>query len=464
MSQSMMTLSQAAICLDAAKVHGSGEIAFQRVVTDSRQVQPGDLFVALRGERFDAHDFLFEVVKAGAAAVMITALPDGFTAPALVVPDTRLALGQLAAGWRQRFMVPVVAVTGSNGKTTVKEMISAIFAEAAGEAGRLATQGNLNNDIGLPLTLFRMRSQHQLAVLELGMNHPGETAYLAQIAQPTIALINNAQREHQEFMVNVEAVAQEHRDVILALPADGVAVFPADPEGGAAYSDMWRAAAGERRVLDFGLTQGATVHGAVTMERGQQRVQVSAPGAAFEFRLSVLGLHNVRNALAATACALAAGVQSDAIVRALESFAPVSGRLQVRHTSLGTTVIDDTYNANPDSMRAAIDVLAAFPGPRILVMGDMGEVGDEGPAFHQEIGAYAAARGIEQLVATGALAKHAVTAFGARGVHCDDVEAVSAWLATPDRDATLLVKGSRFMRMERVVTALCGAAGAAHNG
>ena len=460
MMAGMMTLAQAAICLDGASVHGRGDVAFQRVVTDSRKVQPGDLFVALRGERFDAHAFLADVVRAGAAAVLVSTAPDNLGVPALVVSDTRLALGQLAAGWRKRFMLPVVAVTGSNGKTTVKEMIAAIFAEAAGEPGRLATQGNLNNDIGLPLTLFRLHAGHQLAVLELGMNHPGETAYLAQIAQPTIALINNAQREHQEFMVSVEAVAREHSDVLRALPADGVAVFPADPEGGAAYAQLWREAAGARRILDFGLAEGAAVHGSVTLQAGTQRVQVTAPGASFEFRLALLGLHNVRNALAATACALAAEVAPDAVIRALEGFAPVAGRLQVRHTTSGATVIDDTYNANPDSMRAAIDVLAAFPAPRVLVMGDMGEVGSAGVEFHREIGAYAAQQGVEQLYATGELAAHAAAAFGASAVHCADAEALIARLATPARSATLLVKGSRFMRMERVVTALT--ADAAH--
>lgn len=460
MAAGMMTLAQAAICLDGASVHGRGDVVFQRVVTDSRKVQPGDLFVALRGERFDAHAFLADVVQAGAVAVLVSTVPDNLAVPALVVSDTRLALGQLAAGWRKRFMLPVVAVTGSNGKTTVKEMIAAIFAEAAGELGRLATQGNLNNDIGLPLTLFRLHAGHQLAVLELGMNHPGETAYLAQIAQPTIALINNAQREHQEFMVSVEAVAQEHSDVLRALPADGVAVFPADPEGGAAYAALWREAAGARRILDFGLAPGATVHGNVTLQAGAQRVRVTAPGVSFEFRLALLGLHNVRNALAAVACALAADVAPDAIIRALEGFAPVAGRLQVRHARSGATVIDDTYNANPDSMRAAIDVLAAFPAPRVLVMGDMGEVGSAGVDFHREIGTYAAQRGIEQLYTTGELAAHAAAAFGGAAVHCADAEALIARLATPARSATLLVKGSRFMRMECVVAAL--AADTAH--
>ena len=461
MTAGMMTLAQAAICLDGASVHGRGDVVFQRVVTDSRKVQPGDLFVALRGERFDAHAFLGDVVQAGAAAVLVSAVPDNLAVPALVVPDTRLALGQLAAGWRKRFMLPVVAVTGSNGKTTVKEMIAAIFAEAAGEPGRLATQGNLNNDIGLPLTLFRLHPGHQLAVLELGMNHPGETAYLAQIAQPTIALINNAQREHQEFMVSVEAVAQEHSDVLRALPADGVAVFPADPEGGATYAALWREAAGTRRILDFGLAPGAAVHGSVTLQAGLQRVRVAAPGGvSFEFHLALLGLHNVRNALAAVACALAADVAPDAIIRALEGFAPVAGRLQVRHARSGATVIDDTYNANPDSMRAAIDVLAAFPAPRVLVMGDMGEVGSAGVDFHREIGTYAAQQGIEQLYTTGELAAHAAAAFGKTAVHCADAEALITQLATPARSATLLVKGSRFMRMERVVAAL--AADAAH--
>lgn len=455
MNTMMTTLQQAAGWIDGAKVLGDGTRAFSRVHTDSRTVAPGDLFVALRGDRFDAHDFLADVVARGAAAVLVSRDVD-VGVPAIVAPDTRLALGDLAAGWRRAFTPPTVAVTGSNGKTTVKEMIAAIFAAAVGEADRLATGGNLNNDIGLPLTVLRLRAHHKLAVLELGMNHPGETVYLARIAQPTVAVITNAQREHQEFMVSVAAVAAEHAHAIAALPADGVAVFPIDAESGGAHADVWRAAAGNRPVLSFGTDAAADVRATVTLEDGVQVLHVTAPGKTFDVRLQLLGTHNVRNALAATACALAAGVDIPAIQAGLAGFSAVKGRLQVKHTAAGVVLIDDTYNANPDSMRAAIDVLAGFAAPRVLVLGDMGEVGDQGPAFHTEIGDYARERGVDALWATGELAVHTVKAFGKGATHMVSAEAlVQALVGGTVADAgAVLVKGSRFMRMERIVDAL----------
>lgn len=465
----MTDLEQAAGWIAGARISGDGKRAFARVHSDSRTVEPGDLFVALRGERFDAHDFIADVAARGAAAVLVDRDTEARAVglPALVVPDTRVALGQLASGWRARFTLPAVAVTGSNGKTTVKEMIAAIFAAAVGEPARLATGGNLNNDIGLPLTVLKLRATHRLAVLEIGMNHPGETATLAAIAQPTVAVITNAQREHQEFMVSVEAVAHEHASVLSALPADGTAVFPVDAASGGAHAAVWRAAAGTRRVLTFGLADRddiaaqarPDVTADITLADGVQRMQVRAPGLAFEVRLALLGLHNARNALAAAACAIAAGVDVGAIQTGLAGFRPVKGRLQVKRTPAGVVVIDDTYNANPDSMRAAIDVLAGFDAPRLLILGDMGEVGDQGPAFHGEIGAYARARGIDTLWATGEAAPHAVAAFGAQGRHFASAEdLIGALPASPaaTQAAAILVKGSRFMRMERVVDALVG--------
>ena len=456
--QPMTNLQQAAGWIAGASISGDASRSFSRVHTDSRTVEPGDLFVALKGERFDAHDFLADVVARGASAVMVSR-EVGLDVPALVVPDTRIGLGELAAGWRREFTPPTVAVTGSNGKTTVKEMIAAIFAGAVGEGDRLATGGNLNNDIGLPLTVLRLRAHHKLAVLELGMNHPGETVYLAAIAQPTVAVITNAQREHQEFMVNVEAVAHEHASAIAALPANGVAVFPVDAESGGAHAAIWRQAAGARAVLSFGTDASADVRATVTLDDGVQVLDVTAPGRRFTLRLQLLGAHNVRNALAATACALAAGVDVAAIQAGIPGFTAVKGRLQVKHTPAGTVVIDDTYNANPDSMRAAIDVLAGFAAPRLLVMGDMGEVGDQGPAFHAEIGAYARERGIDALWAIGELAPHAVQAYGGGARHFARAEDLAQALEADKEGAVanaaaVLVKGSRFMRMERIVDAL----------
>nr|WP_208296241.1 UDP-N-acetylmuramoyl-tripeptide--D-alanyl-D-alanine ligase [Telluria antibiotica] len=427
--------------------HVTRDAYFQGVSTDSRQVMPGSLFVALRGERFDAHDFLGQLVGNPVAAVVVERLPDNYPLPAVVVPDTLAALGRIGNFWRRRFAIPVIGVTGSNGKTTVKEMISAILVAAFGAEGRLATQGNLNNEIGVPLTVTRLTTAHQAAVVELGMNHPGEIARLAAIAEPTVALVNNAQREHQEFMHTVEAVARENGAVLQALPADGVAVFPGDDE----YTALWRELAGDRKVMTFGLDDRCDVRATYTATGFGSELAVQAGVERFTINLSAAGVHNVRNALAAIACALAAGVPVDAIVRGLEAFAPVSGRLQRKQATCGATVIDDSYNANPDSVRAAIDVLAQYPAPRILVLGDMGEVGTQGPEFHQEIGAYAASRGIDTVLATGDLARH-MTGSGAQ--HYEQFDELLAALDQrlgSKSDATVLVKGSRFMKMERVV-------------
>ena len=453
----MLSLGEAARLIPGATVHGDPDTTFERVSTDSRTVGPGDLFVALKGDRFDAHDFLGDVAARGAAAALVARVPAGLAMPVVEGGETRAALGALAHGWRKRFAVPLVAVTGSNGKTTVKEMIASIFAAAVGADARLATAGNLNNDIGVPLTLLRLSGAHRVAVIELGMNHPGETEILARLAAPTVALVNNAQREHQEFMATVEAVALEHAAVIHALTPDGVAVFPADD----AYASIWRVAATGNPILDFALHDAERqVEAQVTGRLHGGELAIDTPSGAVTVRLRALGEHNARNALAAAAAALAAGIELAAIKQGLESFEPVKGRLQVRQADVGSlagaTVVDDTYNANPDSMRAAIDVLAAQPAPRVLVIGDMGEVGDEGPAFHREIGAYARERGIDALFALGDASRDACTAYGDTARHFGDVGAlVTALLAAGyGAQATVLVKGSRYMKMERVVDAL----------
>jgi UDP-N-acetylmuramoyl-tripeptide--D-alanyl-D-alanine ligase len=449
------TLAQLTSAIDGATMTADG--AFDAVSTDSRSAGAGALFVALRGDTFDAHDFLPQVAAAGTAGVVVEALPQGWTLPAIVVPDTLIALGSIANSWRVQFAIPVIGVTGSNGKTTVKEMIAAILAAAFGEQARLATRGNLNNEIGVPLTLMRLEAAHKAAVIELGMNHPGEIARLTRIAAPGIALVNNAQREHQEFMHTVEAVAQENGAVLAGLPQDGVAVFPGDDT----YTALWHGLAAGRRTLTFGLldscavscTHQATDFGSellvVVREDGKDARQ-------FPVHLAAAGLHNVRNALAAIACCVAAGVADENIERGLGMFAPVSGRLQKKRATCGAVVIDDTYNANPDSVRAAIDVLAQSSSEHILVLGDMGEVGTQGQQFHQEIAAYAASRGIGEVFVTGELARH-MTGAGAR--HFDKFDdllaALDARLGSKS-DATVLVKGSRFMKMERVVQHLLG--------
>lgn len=459
---SMFTLREAAALIPGAGFEGDENIAIDRVVTDSRNVQAGDLFVAIKGDRFDAHDFIDQVAKSGAAAALVSRKPanaDAWPLLVIVAKDARVALGALAHGWRMRFSMPLVAVTGSNGKTTVKEMIASIFSAAVGENVRLATAGNFNNEIGLPLTLFRLNSSHKLAVVELGMNHPGETAVLGKIAAPTVSVVNNAQREHQKFMATVEAVALEHASVIHALGETGTAVFPAAD----AYASIWRVAATGNPIIDFALSDDAS-KAAVTGTLKGTTVHVRTPQGECDIALSVLGEHNARNALAATSAALAAGVSLDAIKRGLEAFQPVKGRLQVKRAIVGTlsgaTVIDDTYNSNPDSMRAAIDVLAGQPAPRVLIMGDMGEVGDQGPAFHREVGAYAEERGIDALFALGDASRDSVAAFNAAGKsgaqHFGEVAELVVALeqAGFGKQATYLAKGSRFMKMERVVDAL----------
>ena len=428
------------------------------VSTNSQTVVPGNLFVALAGERFDAHDFLPEVAARGATAVVASRVPQGYPLPALIVPDTRYALGQLANWWRRRFAIPVIGVTGSNGKTTVKEMIASILEAHYGAGHYLSTRGNLNNEIGVPLTLFRLTAEHRAAVIEMGMNHPGEIARLAAIAEPTVGLVNNAQREHQEFMASVAAVAEENGAVLHGLAADGVAVFPADEE----FTPRWRAISAARPVRDFGLNDEAAIHGTYVTKEFGSLLTINANGQTFSAHLSAAGVHNVRNALAACAATLAIGIPPDMIVRGLEAFTPVAGRLQRKSAKNGALLIDDTYNANPDSVRAAIDVLAAAPAPRTLVLGDMGEVGSEGIAFHQEIGSYARARHIDQLFTLGSLAAHASSAFGSAARHFADMDTLNEVISHITPEASVLVKGSRFMKMERVVQHLTGALAQGH--
>ena len=454
----MMRLAEAAAALRGRA--SGGDTLFTGVSTDSRSINAGDLFVALRGERFDGHDFLKAAAAAKAAAAMVDGNYRGeYPLPALVVDDTRRALGDLARYWRARFVPALIAVTGSNGKTTVKEMLAAILRREAarnalGEAAVLATRGNLNNDIGLPLTVLGLRHAHRWCAIELGMNHRGEIGYLAGIARPTVALVNNAQREHLEFMRSVDEVAAENASVYDALPEDGVAVINADD----AHAPLFRERAGKRRSVEFGLGGGA-VSGRYRLERLSSEIRLTTPAGEADTTLAIPGLHNVRNALAAAACAFAAGIEAKTIAEGLSAFRPYAGRLQVKRSAAGgATVIDDSYNANPDSVRAAIDVLAACPAPTALVLGDMGEVGEHGPQFHREVGAYARAKGVSQLLALGEATRHAVEAFGEGARHFDSIDDLLSNL----KGKTVLVKGSRFMKMERVVAALTGSAEGGH--
>ena len=429
--------------------------------TDSRRIGQGELFLALSGDKFDGHAYLAQAQSAGACAAVVAHPVADCDLPQLVLGDTRLALGRIGAAWRARFTLPVVAVAGSNGKTTTKEMVSVILAAWQGEENRLATAGNFNNDIGVPLTLLRLQSRHRAAVFELGMNHPGEIAYLAEMAAADVALVNNAQREHQEFMHSVEAVARENGAAIAALPSDGVAVYPGDDD----YTGVWDELAGARRKLRFGLAPGVEVYAQnIETDASGSRCEVATPLGGVALTLSVPGLHNLRNALAALACGLAAGAPLEVAAHALASFNAVNGRMQRKAMDGGAVLIDDTYNANPDSVRAAIDVLATLTGPRALVLGDMGEVGDNGPAMHREVGEYARRRGIEALYTLGDAARLSAESFGQDARACGSVDEILAGLRKRSY-ASILVKGSRFMRMERVVQGLTAQgqdAGGAH--
>ncbi|VTU14057.1 UDP-N-acetylmuramoyl-tripeptide--D-alanyl-D-alanine ligase [Variovorax sp. SRS16] len=464
----MMTLGQALPWIPGARLVGGAATPILRVHTDTRTLAPGDLFVALKGERFDANAYLDDARTRGAAAAIAHGGLEAAGLAGLEVPDTLAALGALATGWRSQFELPMVAVTGSNGKTTVTQMIAAILRVACGDRA-LATAGNFNNEIGVPLTLLRLRAHHQLAVVELGMNHPGEIARLAAMARPSIALVNNAQREHQEFMTSVEAVARENGAAFITLPGNGTAVFPYGDE----FTPLWDELAHKgapRRCLTFGEHADADITLlAADWQRGAWQFEARTPVGDLRCALRIAGRHNVVNALAAIACSLASGVSLDKIAEGLAAFEPVKGRSRAAELLLpggrAITLIDDSYNANPDSVRAAIDVLASLPGPRVLVLGDMGEVGDRGPQFHAEVGAWARERGIETLFALGQESAHSIAAFRAsaasrvaEGRHFDDIETLKdAVLARLPETASVLVKGSRFMRMERVVQTIAAA-------
>ena len=438
------------------RILGGAQAAEQVVnglTTDTRAIAQGQLFVALAGERFDAHDFLAAAVQAGAAGLLVSdeqRLSAGV--PAVLVADTRLALGQLAAAWRAQFTLPLIAVTGSNGKTTTKEMIASIL-ETAYPGAVLATRGNFNNDIGLPLTLLGLHAGHRAAVVEMGMNQPGEIAYLTQLARPTVALVNNAQRAHLQGMGDLAEIAREKGSIFTGLTAAGVAVFNADD----AQSPVWQAqvdAVGQRP-LRFAVNQPAEVRGTLTQQGLDFLLALQTPAGEAQLVLPVPGRHNAVNALAATAACLAAGIALPQVVAGLQSFRGVKGRLQRRQGQQGAQILDDTYNANPDSVRAGIDVLASTIGKKILVLGDMGEIGEGSHQCHDEIGGYAKSQGVDRLYALGEASAQAVRNFGEGGRHfCTIDKLIAAVQKELAADTTVLVKGSRFMRMERVADAL----------
>jgi UDP-N-acetylmuramoyl-tripeptide--D-alanyl-D-alanine ligase len=437
-----------------------GGHTFVGVSTDSRAIAAGQLFVALRGDKFDGHDFAREVLAHGATAVMVDhtwANEHGAGLPLLAVADTRFALGGLAGHWRARFDIPLIGITGSNGKTTVKEMCAAIMREHERRDELdpaetvLATTGNLNNDIGLPLMLLRLHAGHRAAVIEMGMNHVGEIAYLTRLAKPTVVVVNNAQRAHLEGLGTLADVARAKGEIFEGLSDDGIAVINADDP----QARLWHHQAAGRSIVTFGLDSDADVRASARSRGFSSEIKLTAAQGSVEFELPAPGRHNVRNAVAAAAATLAAGVSLGTVAEALSRYAGIKGRLQRRPGIKGSLVIDDTYNANPDSMRAAIDVLASVPGRRVFVMGDMGEVGEAAGQFHDEIGGYAKSQGIDKLLALGELSAAAAHNFGSGGEHFKKIEDLIARVhGELDADASVLVKGSRFMRMERVVEAI----------
>ncbi|HJQ62732.1 MAG TPA: UDP-N-acetylmuramoyl-tripeptide--D-alanyl-D-alanine ligase [Burkholderiales bacterium] len=455
----MMRLSEAAAAT-GAELRGNDTV-FDSVGTDTRTLAPRALFVALRGERFDGHDFISQAVRQGAAAAMVErpralhqAHRAGDPIPRLVVDDTRKALGRLAAYWRGKFAMPVVALTGSSGKTTVKEMLAGILraacAESAAETRVLATRGNLNNDIGVPLMLLELNGTHRYAVIEMGMNHAEEIRYLARLTAPDVALVNNAGRAHMAFLGTEDAIARAKGEVFEELKAGGTAVINADDR----YAPLWRELAKGRRQIDFGIEKPAAVTAKYALRYLESEIVVKLPNGVAAATVRAPGVHNVKNAVAAAAAASALDVAPEAVSAGLGQFSGIKGRLQRKPGINGATLLDDTYNANPDSVRAAIALLAQAPGTRLLVLGDMGELGPQAPDLHAEVGEAARVAGIEILYTLGDLSAHATRAFGSGASHFTRMEDLLAEVEKRlQPNVTALVKGSRFMRMERVVQA-----------
>ena len=443
----MMTVAQAAEWSGAQALRGDLSATISGVNIDSRNVKKGDLFIALPGERTDGHNHVDDAVQRGAAAVLVSRDISDTVAAALLVTDTTEALAKLAQAWRRQTRAKVSAVTGSNGKSTVKEMLANILESTFGKSKVLRSHGNHNNHIGLPLEILRLSQEHEQVVLEMGMNHPGEIRKLCHIAQPDISVVNNAQRGHIGNFKDASGVAHAKGEIIESLAPDGVAVINLDDP----HAGLWRQLAGERRIVGFS-RDGA--------DGAECRADSTDAGFAITFRderfpvkMRVAGVHNERNALAAAAAAFACGATSETIRDGLESFRGIPGRMQLRKMSCGGTLIDDTYNANPDSALAALHVLADQPeSERVLVIGDMLELGDLAEDAHREIGETAARNGI-RVLAFGEAARHAADASG--GVHFSDKESLIAAVPSGE-DCAVLVKGSRGMHMEEISDTLCG--------
>ena len=441
-----------------ARVIGA-DVAFSAVSSDSRAIQPGQLFIALAGPRFDGHDYLAEVAAKGAVAALVEREVANAPLPQLLVADSRMALGQLGALNRQAFTAPVVAITGSSGKTTVKEMLACILREGL-QGPVLATRGNLNNDLGAPLTLLELAPEHVAAVIELGANHVGEIAYTVGLTQPQVAILNNAGTAHVGEFGGPEKIVEAKGEIIEGLSDNGVAVLNLDDQ---AFS-IWQQRAKGRTIRSFALRNPAADVYASELARdprGCSAFTLQCAGGQARIQLNLLGEHNVANALAAAAAAQALGIAPAAIKAGLENLQPVSGRAVAQLAPNGLRVIDDSYNANPTSVCAAIDILTGFPGRRVLVLGDIGELGEWVEQGHRQVGAYAVGK-VDALYAVGPLMAYAIEEFGTNGRHFADQAGLIAMLQGEQGDTTLLIKGSRSAAMEKVVAALCGTSGEIH--
>jgi UDP-N-acetylmuramoyl-tripeptide--D-alanyl-D-alanine ligase len=443
-----MKLSNAALSLDAT--YFGEDVEFTGCSTDSRNLDSGELFIAIKGERFDGHDFIMHAKQRGASAAMVSNTGQHYL-PELVVKDTRRAMGKLAGIWRSGFAIPLVAITGSNGKTTVKEMLVSILGQ---KAPVLATQKNLNNDIGVPLTLFGLGNVHRYAVVEMGANHPDEISWLSTITRPTVALITQCAPAHLEGFGSLEGVARAKSEIFDGLDPGGVAIINTDDD----FAEFWRNKISGFKQLGFGLKKQADVTAksiSQSIITGTNNFELCTPAGTIDIELPLLGLHNIMNAMAATACALTLGIDLKLIKTGLEMMKPVKGRLEMKTGLNNSRIIDDTYNANPASLIAAINAISSFNDRHWLALGDMGELGAQSESFHTDAGNFARENRIEKIFATGPLSHLTVKSFGQGGKHFSSMDAmIEALKKEIAADVTLLVKGSRAMQMELVVKAL----------
>lgn len=442
-----LTLQEAASLLGQTT---TDQGAFTGFSIDTRTLKPGNLFIALPGEKVDGHDYIPAAEKAGAAAILATRQCET-TLPVLMVKDATLAMGTLAHAWRKRFNIPFIAVTGSNGKTTTKNMIASIFTAACNNHpdNVLATLGTLNNHWGLPLTLARLNKEHHYAVIEMGMNHFGEIDYLSRLTQPNIAIITNAGASHLEGVGDLAGVARAKAEIFNGLVEGGMAILNRDDH----FYDQWSSSV--KHHCSFGLHEKADVRADITLVNNQQHLNITTPKGKVEITLPLLGQHNALNALAATAAAMNAGIDLKHIKMGLEAVAPASGRMQVHTISNGITIIDDTYNANPLSLQAAVDTLATFNGKKIIVLGDMKELGQDAAALHKTAGTNMRTAGIDYLLTLGELTQHTSNAFGEKAQHFNEANAlITALKPLLNNTTTILVKGSRSMHMEKVIASL----------